>query len=121
MRLPPGTVLLYVAKWAVIAVATLVAAADNPTVVAAMLVLAVALAGLWRGSRLAWSLLVVLEVVALASVPFAGSPLWVFPLSVLALILLVVAPTRAHCDEPTRPGASGPRAGGRRAERRGGP
>ena len=83
------------AKWAAIAVAVVLASNDL-MLVAAMAVLAVALIGLYRGSRVAWAALLVVEVVALAAGLVDTSRWWVFPLSVVALALLVLKPTRAH-------------------------
>lgn len=100
MRSAPAPVLVYVVKWAVIAVVAIATAADNALVLAAVVLLAGTLIALLRGSRVAWVLLVGVEAVALASVPFDASPWWVFPLSILALALLVAKPTRAHVRQP---------------------
>ena len=96
MQAPPWTIIVYVAKWVTIVVAGLIMASDNLVLVSVAVILAVALVGLLRGNRVAWVLLIVLEVGAVGSTPFDDSPWWVLPLSVVALALLIARPTRAH-------------------------
>lgn len=93
---PPVTLLAYALKWTVILAATLVVAVENPVLVIAVVVMALLLAALWRGSRAAWVLMLVVESVALVSAPIGLSPWWVLPLSLLALGLLLAPPTRRH-------------------------
>ena len=95
-KFPPPTVLLYLAQWAVTLVLALVVAADNATVVVTVIVLAIPLLWLWRGSRVAWMVLVALQVAVLIGAPFDPPPWWALLLNILALGLLLAAPTRRH-------------------------
>ncbi len=88
--------LVYVLGWVALLLVALVVAFDSPTVVVTVVLMGLALGALWRGSRTAWVLLLLLEVSLLVSAPFTATPWWAIPVSILALGLLVASPTRHH-------------------------
>ncbi len=94
---PPTTLLVYLALWATILVPALVVASENGVVVATVAIASLLLVALlWRGSRVAWVLLLVLELSVLLSIPFDPTPWWVVLRNVVALALLVARPTRRY-------------------------
>ena len=93
-RLPPLPVLLYVGKWSVILAVALVTAVGDGKVVAGVAIMVLLLAGLWCRSRIAWTLLLLLESGLLLSAALDASPWWVLPLSLAALVLLLLPRTR---------------------------
>ncbi len=96
MRRPPLPLLAYVAKWAVILVAALATSPSEPIVFAGAPVMVLLLAGLWRGSRAAWALLLVVETAITLGGPLEAAPWWASALGLVALVLLLTPASRRH-------------------------
>ena len=58
--------------------------------------LALLIVGLWRRSRAAWIVLLILEALAIVSTPFFALPWWDVVVAAVGLVLLLSAPTRRH-------------------------
>ncbi len=94
---PPTTLLVYLALSATALVPALVVASENGVVVATVAIASLLLVALlWRRSRVAWVLLLLLELSVLLSIPFDPTPWWVVLRNVVALALLVARPTRRY-------------------------
>ncbi len=93
---PPTTLLVYLAIWATILVPALVVASENGVVVATVAIASLLLLALWRGSRVAWILLLLLELSVVLSIPFDPRPWWIVLLNVVALALLLARRTRRY-------------------------
>lgn len=96
----PPTVGLYTALLVVpLAVGIADVGLNAVVVVTALLVLAL-LVAFWRGSRVAWCLLLALEIAALISAPFPSPNLWALLANVAGLAILLMPQTREYVWHP---------------------
>ena len=93
-RLPPPAVIAYVAKWSAILAVAAITAFDDATVIVAAALIALLLVGLWTGRRVAWALLLVVELAILVGFAVDPSEWWVLPLSLAGLALILWPSTR---------------------------
>jgi len=68
----------------------------DATVGVTLTVFAVLMVFLWRGSRVAWTILFLFEAFALLSQPFAPAAWWAWTLNLIGLLLLLAPPSRGH-------------------------
>jgi hypothetical protein len=85
-----------------------------------LLIFTILMGFLWRGSRVAWTILFVLEAFAVLVQPFDPAPWWAWALNLIGLALLIAPPTRGHvwgsrAREAARAGARTRRRGSDRS------